>query len=85
MLLILFLLAKLCHFNSGEEGIASPSMQVGGKAAIGILDNGGVNPSQPFGKNWENESLCSHCQISTPNFSHSAVFLKVDDCFERPL
>lgn len=50
MLLILFLLAKLCHFNSGEEGIASPSMQVGGKAAIGILDNGGVYPTQPLGK-----------------------------------
>lgn len=53
MLLILFLLAKLCHFSSGEEGVPSPSMLVGGKAAIGILDNGGVYPSQPLGKTGE--------------------------------
>lgn len=53
MLLILFLLAKLCHFKSGEEGIASPSMQVGGKAAIGMLDSGGVLPTQSLGKTGE--------------------------------
>lgn len=47
MLLILFFSAKQCHFNSREEGIASPSMQVG------MLDNGWVYPTQLLGKTGE--------------------------------
>lgn len=53
MLLILFFSAKLCRFDSQEEGIASPSMQVGGNAAFDILDNGWVYPTQPLGKTGE--------------------------------
>jgi len=53
MLLILFFSAKLCHFDSREEGIASPSTQVGGKVAAGVLGNRWVYPTQLLGKNGE--------------------------------
>lgn len=53
MLLILFFSAKLCHFDLQEDGIACPSMQVGGNAAVGVLDNGWVYPTQPWGKSKE--------------------------------
>lgn len=53
MLLILFFSAKLCCFHSQEEGTASPSMQVGGNAAIGTLGNQWVYSTQPLGKTGE--------------------------------
>lgn len=74
MLLILFLLAKLCHFSSGEEGIASASMQVGGNAAIGILDNGGVHPTQPLGKTGE-------MKVSVVIARYQLLILATQQCF----
>lgn len=113
MSLIFFFSAELCHFNSWEKVVASPSVQMGGNTAIGIpgtheffpptfiqgilsdvIDGAAVQvcDHQPAKKNCPacrmqtgNKSLFGHCRVSAPNFSCSAAFLSVEDCFEWPL